>query len=107
MRQDNLFEEVGFDPFSGVEIEKVVSPIDPQKEIWISCLLGGEDANRSYNEAVTVKFTGNMDADALLAAMEEVIIRHEALRTTFGSDGKSICIHAGLMPVFLLEDLSG
>src|SRR5690554_1172622 len=107
MNQDYLFEEVDFDPFSEIEIEKVVSPIDPQKEIWISCILGGEDANRSYNESVTAKFAGKMDADALMTAMEEVITRHEALRTTFGADGKSICIHEGLMPEFILEDLSG
>jgi hypothetical protein len=107
MKENYSFEAVDYDPFSSFELEKIVTPIEPQKEIWISCLLGGEDANRSYNESISLKFKGILNYNALLFAMGEVVARHEALRCTFSPDGKSICINKELTPELLNTDLSG
>ncbi len=44
------FIEVDFDPFEdGKEIEKTVTINEPQREIWLSCMLGGDAANLAYN----------------------------------------------------------
>ncbi|HMR58564.1 MAG TPA: hypothetical protein PKC10_14665, partial [Cyclobacteriaceae bacterium] len=47
-----------FNPFSGPEIERVIHTTPPQAEIWIACKLGGNDANRAYNESVSLIFKG-------------------------------------------------
>ncbi|MCW4351913.1 non-ribosomal peptide synthase/polyketide synthase [Hoyosella sp. YIM 151337] len=39
-----------------------------------------------YNIAFSLELTGTLDADALQAAMNDVLSRHEALRTVFPSD---------------------
>ena len=87
------FKAVDFDPFAGPELERVVPVIEPQSEIWISCLMGGEDANRSYNESVSLRLHGSFNQAAMIKSLEDLINRHEALRSTFSADGKQICIY--------------
>lgn len=87
------FKVVDFDPFAGPELEKVVPVIEPQSEIWISCLMGGEDANRSYNESVSLRLHGSFNQPAMVKSLEDLISRHEALRSTFTADGKQLCIY--------------
>lgn len=67
--------------------------IEPQREIWISCQLGGADANRSYNESVSLRLKGPFKLLAMERALQEISNRHEALRSTFTDDGKQICIY--------------
>ena len=49
---------VSFNPFAGPKIEKVIHTTASQAEIWIGCTLGGEDANRGYNESVSLILKG-------------------------------------------------
>ena len=83
---------VEFDPFAGPEIVRLAPVTESQAEIWIACLLGGEDASRAYNESVSLLFTGPLDRPALQRALQEVINRHEALRCAFSADGKHLCV---------------
>lgn len=59
-----------------------------QKELWILTQLG-EDASRAYNESLTMDLRGPFDLPAMQRAVRNLIARHEALRTTFSSDGES------------------
>jgi amino acid adenylation domain-containing protein len=59
---------------------------ESQLEIWLSASLSGE-ASCAYNESFTLKLRGKLDHDALLRALDRLIQRHEALRTTFRPDG--------------------
>jgi amino acid adenylation domain-containing protein len=97
---------VEFDPFAGPELIRVVPAIEPQMEIWISCLLGGADANRSYNESISLRLNGSFHLAAMKQALQEVTKRHEALRSTFSADGKQICIYREIPLSLRLEDLS-
>ena len=45
-----------FNPFSGAEILNVIPTTESQMEIWLSCALGGDDANRSFNESISLRF---------------------------------------------------
>ncbi len=85
---------------------RVITPIEPQNEIWISCLLGGDDANLSYNESISLRLTGPFQRKAMDYALNEVYNRFEILRATFSEDGKEIRISevAGLNIHF--EDIS-
>lgn len=99
-------QPVEFDPFAGPEIEKAVPAIEPQAEIWTSCLIGGEDANRSYNESVSLILHGPLNYPSLERSLGDLIKRHEALRSGFSADGKQLCIFSENSPGYHFRDLS-
>ncbi len=109
MNQENAIQKlspVEYNPFEGPEIAKVAPTIDPQLEIWVSCLMGGEDANRSYNESVSLLLTGPFNQTAMRSALQDLINRHEGLRSAFSADGKQICVYRAVALNLIAEDLS-
>ena len=97
---------VDFNPFTGPNLLKIVPTTPSQVEIWLSCIIGGDDANRSYNESVSLDLSGHFSECALVQALETLIERHEILRSTFSNDGKSICIHESFPLELELIDIS-
>ncbi|MCK8495658.1 amino acid adenylation domain-containing protein [Spirosoma sp. RP8] len=89
---DITFVEVDFDPFAGPELLRLAPITESQEEIWASCQLGGDDANRAYNESVSLKLQGSLDKSALERALLAVVQQHEALRSAFSADGRQICV---------------
>lgn len=83
---------VKFDPFAGPEIVRVAPSTEPQKEIWTACLLGGDNATRSYNLLNSLLFEGPFDREAMEQAIQELVRRHEALRLVFSANGEHLCI---------------
>ena len=60
-------------------------PLSPaQQRMWI--LNQFDTAAATYNLPLAVRLTGELDTSALTAAVDDVIRRHESLRTTFPSD---------------------
>ena len=112
----NLFEDkvVDQDPAFGMNPEQLVKHAEklyvaataPQKEIWTSCLMGGDDANRSYNLAISEKLSGNLHRLYFEKSLQEVINRHQSLRSTFSSDGNTICISPVANPNLDYRDIS-
>ena len=86
------YATVDFDPFGGPEITALAPATESQMEIMTSCLLGGDAANRAFNESFSIRFHGILDKPALEKALNDVIDRHDALRSAFSGDGKQICI---------------
>src|SRR5437868_15444679 len=80
--QTLTFTAIDFDPFSNREIEKISRTTEPQKELWLSCILGGNDANLAYNESISLEFNGKFDLFAFNQAVQDLVRRHEALRST-------------------------
>ncbi|RZK33683.1 MAG: non-ribosomal peptide synthetase, partial [Hymenobacter sp.] len=99
-------DPVDFDPFAGPAIEQVVPLAKPQQEIWLSCKLGGDDASRCYNESVSLQLNGQLNQQALELALQALILRHQALRSTFKSDGTEILIYQNLPFKLIFSDLS-
>ncbi|WP_405655597.1 non-ribosomal peptide synthase/polyketide synthase [Streptomyces sp. RK9] len=56
-----------------------------QQRLWFLDRLRPGDAR--YNSAVALRLTGPLDLDALSRALDTVVGRHEALRTTFDETG--------------------
>lgn len=69
---------------------------EAQKEIWLSAQMG-DDASCAYNESCTVHLSGQLNEQALRAALQDLVNRHDALRTTFDTDGEYQHFAAELM----------
>jgi amino acid adenylation domain-containing protein len=78
---------------------------EAQKDLWVVTQLGDE-ASRSYNESSSLYINGPLDVTALCEAIQEVVNRHEALRTTFSADGDYQLIHPTLAVDVPLADFS-
>lgn len=100
-------EHVDFDPFAGGVIDRVVPMTEAQQEIWTSVQLG-DDGNCAFNESIALMLRGELDRQALGSAFNDVVDRHEALRATCSTDGKTLSIARSVtipMPVIDLTDL--
>lgn len=102
------FIPVDHDPFAGErEIQKITFTNEPQREVWLSCVIGGDDANLSYNESVSLKIQGELNIDAFGRALDEVVRRHEALRATISPNGETLIIYNDCPVNLCIEDISG
>jgi amino acid adenylation domain-containing protein len=101
-----MHETIAYDPFAGPVLEKVIPIVQAQAEIWIACQLGGKDANRAYNESVSLILKGVLDREALEHAIDRLMRRHEALRSTFSVDGRFMTVFEELSPDFTFKDLT-
>jgi amino acid adenylation domain-containing protein len=82
---------VEFDPFADGEVLVTALATESQKEIWASVQMGA-DANCAYNESVSLWVQGELNVEALRSAFQELVQRHESLRTTFSPDGHNLCV---------------
>jgi amino acid adenylation domain-containing protein len=101
------FIEVDFDPFGGPPIERLAPTTEPQREIWASCQLGGDDASRAYNESVSLAFSGSVDRQTMASAFTALVQRHESLRLVFSGDGLQICVFEQFPVELTYLDYSG
>lgn len=97
---------IDHDPFSIGEIERVIPTAETQQEIWLSCAIGGRDANCSYNESISLMLEGVLDTAVLERALYDIIQRHEALRYTFSANGRQIHVTERILTKFHYEDIS-
>ena len=96
---------VDYDPFAGATLARVVPATAPQREVWLASMLEPE-ASLAYNESVSLRLHGELDAQALRAALQQLVDRHEALRATFGNDGSELLIAERQELACPLRDLS-
>jgi amino acid adenylation domain-containing protein len=82
---------VDFDPFAGGEVLRTAAATEAQREIWASVQMG-DRANCAYNESQSLRLQGELNIPALDRALQTLVQRHEALRTTFSPDGSALCI---------------
>ncbi len=78
-----------------------------QQRLWVLDQLAPGRA--TYNVPAALRIEGMLDVRALSAAIDEVVARHESLRTTFGGDADGDVVQiVGEAPrgVLTLEDLS-
>ncbi|GAA4819484.1 amino acid adenylation domain-containing protein [Litoribaculum gwangyangense] len=95
-----------YNPFAGPEIERVIHTTQAQEEIWTACKLGGDNANRAYNESVSLRLKGKLNLKSMEAAFHDLIKRHESLRCVFSTDGYYMTIFKNLEIPFWLEDIT-
>lgn len=99
---------VDFNPFQeGKEIDKVVYTNEPQREIWLSCVIGGDDSCLAYNESISLDLKGKFEPAFFSASLQEVINRHEALRSSVSANGEMLVIYKNMPANLTLQDISG
>ena len=85
--QQPIAMAVDFDPFADGELLLMAPTTESQQEIWAAVQMGS-DANCAYNESQTLRLGGRLAGESLRSALSQLVMRHEALRTTFSPDGK-------------------
>ena len=95
-----------FDPFDGIELERVVPTTESQREIWLATQLGRE-ASLAYNQVAALRLTGHLDVPALSASLGALADRHEALRATLSNDGMMLMIASSIDVPIQEMDLCG
>lgn len=64
---------------------------EAQMEIWLSSQQSVE-ANCAYNEITSLRFTGDLDTDALRTALVKLVQRHDSFRAKFSMDGAEMVV---------------
>ena len=93
--------ETGLAPSPPREVESTV----PQRGIFASSRLS-ERLSASYNESMTVRFTGNISIAKMARAMERLVERHDALRASFDETGLVMKIAPARKIAMPVTDLS-
>ncbi len=78
---------------------------EAQMEIRLSAQLGDEESC-AFNEGFTLTFDGKLNVSALTSALQTVIGRHEAFRSTLHPTGDRLLIHPSMQVPLTTEDLS-
>lgn len=97
---------VDHDPFAGPALSAFTPVTASQSEIWLACALDAP-MSLAYNEGLSLQLRGALDVQALEAALQRIVDRHESLRASFSPDGRWMCVHESLpvsLPLTALED---
>ena len=98
-----MFDRQFFIPWEGTDLNEIIDPAalglainpfetkevpltDGQEEIWIGHQFS-EQAALAYNLATEIRLEGAFEIEKMQAAIQALVKRHEALRTTFSKDG--------------------
>lgn len=84
---------------------KACALTDSQKEMWLSTQIQPEAAG-AFNASNVIELSGPLNVTALRHAIDQVMTRHEALRSTFSEDGMWTLIHPSMKVEVPLHDLS-
>ncbi len=100
------FTSIDFDPFADGEILLTAPATESQKEIWLSVQMSNQ-ANLACLLSQSLRLKGQVNLSALQQAFQELVIRHESLRTTFSGDGSRILVAKAIDLPWTVVDLSG
>ncbi|ARU62958.1 hypothetical protein CBW65_19700 [Tumebacillus avium] len=94
-RHSELAKEVAAPPIVPVGRDRDLPLSFAQQRLWFIDRLTNQS---SYNMFSGVRFTGDLNADALERGLQEIVRRHEVLRTTFSMvDGRPVqVVHADM-----------
>ncbi|AHF17054.1 non-ribosomal peptide synthetase [Niabella soli] len=103
---DKVSSEPGYNPFAGNSIEKALPATEPQTEILVSCVIGGDEANLAYNQSMSLSFTGPLNEPVLRESLQELLNRNEALRSSFNADVTRMFIYSHQSLDLFYRDIS-
>ena len=65
---------------------------EAQQQLWLLATVS-DDGAKAYNDPAVLTIEGEIDLDAFTAALNQVIARHESLRTTVDPRGDRLIVH--------------
>ncbi len=68
---------------------------EAQKQLWLLAQIN-EAGSLAYNVNTTIELRGKLDAGRLMKAVNRIVERHEALRTTISADGEQQLVSSSL-----------
>ncbi|GAB3021318.1 hypothetical protein GCM10027051_28220 [Niabella terrae] len=80
-------------------------PTEPQVEIWQECVIGGTEANISYNVGYAEFMEGPLDVEVLKSAFRLLMDRHQLLTASFAKDGSAVRLRPEAVLPFEFRDL--
>ncbi len=111
-------QEAGFLPGAGNSVEAITKPsrdgvevpssfplTDAQREIWLATRMG-DDASRAFVDSVELHMRGPFQMRAMIAAIRQLVARHDSLRSTFTNSGEERLVAAIIELDAPLADLS-
>lgn len=98
-------KKIKHNPFVHGGILSALPTTESQKEI-LATLAIDSSASSAYNESIRMELIGQVNVDALAQAISEVIIRHDALRTTFSENKRNFLIHKSSPVILKTIDLN-
>ena len=93
------------DPFSEGDLVASLTPTAPQHELWLASKVGGADANRAFNECLSLTMRGKLNVELLEDVLQVLMDRHEALRCSFTADGHRFTVVSSLRYPLTKSDL--
>ena len=93
------------DDITGMKVLGISTCTEAQFEVLSACLLGGDDANRAFNQSITIHLKGPLNVAALNQALKHLVEINEALRMVFDLSKNQFLVLEN-MP-FELEVLNG
>lgn len=90
-------------PFARGFLSATWDTTEAQREIWLACSLGKE-ASLAFNESLRIEIRGSIDTAALHGAFQDLLVRHEALRSVFSGDGMKVCLFEETVIPLLVHD---
>jgi amino acid adenylation domain-containing protein len=98
------------DPAESVEPQRQkrasTAPLtDAQKQLWLAAQMG-DDASRAYNESITLHMRGEFNLRAMQQAIQQLVARHDSLRTTFSPQGDVQHVAPALILEIPFDDLT-
>ncbi|WP_249039727.1 non-ribosomal peptide synthetase/type I polyketide synthase [Archangium gephyra] len=79
---------------------------ESQQEFLIVAQMTADDSSMGGHQAIALKLTGPLRMEALQTAVQQVVDRHEALRTTISAEGDSQRVHRSVKVDVPLVDFS-
>ena len=79
---------------------------EAQRELWLAAQMG-EDASRAFVDTLRIHMRGPFRTTSMVKAIQELVARHDSLRSTFSEDGEELRVAASLKLDVSVSDLSG
>lgn len=87
MRERKEFHVVPVESVSADREPQSTLPVTPQqREVWVESQMG-DDASCAYNQCFVLHLRGPLSLASMQSALDQVIARHAALRTSFDKSG--------------------
>ncbi|MDN3667354.1 amino acid adenylation domain-containing protein [Algibacter miyuki] len=83
-------------PFENQIKEKVIPITQSQSEIWISCKMGGDNANKAYNTSISLELQGDLNIYVLETSIQKLVNRYDTLRSNFSTSGMEMNIYKSI-----------